>query len=123
MARSVSVPHNALVVAYRAASDDECADDLDYLRDWIKELFPAASACDYWIGREDYAICENGLVYFGVSEYCGLMSVWITPKDGKEGLAERWAGSVEDKFKNAFSEYNLVGRFSNGEAVYSRRDA
>lgn len=106
-------------------------DDTEYLihdfRQRLKELFPSVKKADDWIGREDHVLAENRLASFGISEYCGLVSYWIVPKesgyysdDQIEPLAKRWIASIEDKFVAAFGELTKVGSMSNGEGVYRR---
>jgi hypothetical protein len=92
----------------------------------LKQMFPSVENADDWIGREDHVLAENRLARFGISEYCGLVSYWIVPKewDGygadPEPLAKRWIASIEDKFVKAFGELTKVGSMSNGEGVYRR---
>lgn len=109
------------------------SDDFDMLiddfRDRLRVMFPSVVEADDWIGREDHVLAENKLARFGMSEYCGLVSYWIVPKesgyysdDQIEPLAKRWVASIADKFVAAFGELTKVGSFSNGEGVYRRID-
>ena len=149
MGRSVSTPSNAIVAYYDVSDfghtyDDEndcidydsycewqAQDDWGYFKegmiDQVKELFPSMSECEEWIGREDLAIAENQLAYFGVSEYCGVASVWIVAKEDQYGndnpLAEAWVNKISDKFHKNFGDYARVGTFSNGESVYMKKAA
>jgi hypothetical protein len=97
---------------------------IDDFRDHLKYLFPSVTSCDEWIGNEDHVLAENGLARFGMSEYCGLVSYWIVPKEADyygpdiEPLAKRWIDSIADKFVAAFGELTKVGSMSNGEGVY-----
>lgn len=81
---------------------------------------------DKWLGREDLALLANRLVYIGVSEYCGLVSLWCVPVEDSP-LAERWARSIEAKVQALWDDMatvrslNLMGRFSNGEALFHAR--
>lgn len=128
MARSVSVPSDALLVAY-AAPEGESQDDWDYgieyLNDSLKNAFPSLFDCEYSVGREDNASLRNGLVRFGVSEYCGLVSIWaVAYDDDKEALAQNWANKIEDKFNKIVADafggrLSCAGRFSNGEAIFN----
>lgn len=102
---------------------------IDDMRDHLKHLFPSVTSCDEWLGREDHAVAENRLAYFGLSEYCGLVSYWIVPKESTyyddryvESFANRWIDSIADKFVAAFGELTKVGSMSNGEGVYRRID-
>ena len=93
----------------------------------VKDLFPSMEDCEEWLDREDLAIAENQLAYFGVSEYCGSAAVWIVAKEDYYGnenpLAEAWVKKIAKKFNANFGEYNRVGVFSNGEAVYEKKVA
>ena len=152
MGRSVSYPSDALVVFAQTPRDsdwcsecssavDECEcheDDRNWLEgetdwDWLKEdmqgriqnLFPSFYDVDEWIGREDHVLARNSFVRFGVSEYCGLMSIWLVVRDdlesaGLEALAEQWIKAVASRFRKEFGELVKVGSFSNGEGVYRR---
>lgn len=147
MGRSVSYPSGAWVTFCETPVDPpycrECDDDSgdcghDMLPgeadwDWINEehqseirrLFPSFWTADEWRGREDHVLARNRLVDFGVSEYCGLMAVWLAVRTdldtaGQEALAEQWCKSVWPKFQKAFGTHQKVGSFSNGEGVYRR---
>lgn len=150
MGRSVSVASGAFAVAYKDCSrlgyitEDENGvklaepyyDEILGQEDWdcwvdsivekMKHYYPSFTKCDKWLGREDHAILENRFAYFGISEYCGLVSLWLVQKEGDDygdeqaGLSAGWAGKVEDKFKKRFSELYKLGTFSNGEAVFER---
>jgi hypothetical protein len=132
MSRSVSVPYNAVAVAYQNVltfEDDEDSGNFaweDFIADSkaiAKNNFPSFYDCDKWLGNEDHAILENRFAYFGVSEYCGLASIWIILKDMDDfpQLAENWADSIQSKFDTIFGNLRKVGTFSNGEAVYEKK--
>ena len=134
MGRSVSTPSRAEHVEYATfeCEDNDCASDdlewsLDDFADQICKAFPSASKCDEWPGREDHAVAENSFAYFGVSEYFGLVSMWVCPKDDdyatSTGLRDRGIDSIGAKFtkvcRNSFGQsLYCVGRFSNGEAIF-----
>lgn len=124
MGRSVSTPNNTRAVAYTVADEDELEDFheyLDHVRNRICAMFPASEPCNEWVGREDQAIAENALVYFGVSEYCGLIAIWIAGKDDGDRLSElrdRWVRQNAQRFIMAFQTVEKIGTFSNGEAVF-----
>tara|TARA_Y100001934_G_C11910819_1_gene566566 strand:+ start:15 stop:401 length:387 start_codon:yes stop_codon:yes gene_type:complete len=126
MARSVSTPSGRTAVCYQDASHIEDSYDYDdYKRnimDKAQDLFPSMDRCNKWIGREDLAILENKLAYIGISEYCGLVAIWLLPKDDMEyaGLAERWCEKAVPKFDSAFSEYRRIGTASNGESFFEK---
>ncbi len=112
---------------------DDFEQVIDDFRDHLKHLFPSVQDVDEWIDREDHVLAENKLARFGVSEYCGLVSYWIVPKETPREwdyygpfvapLAKRWIASISDKFVAAFGELSKVGNLSNGEGVYIRIDS
>lgn len=134
MGRSVSVARDALLVTYTQwydPSEEYIADYWDFfvedLQGAVCSLWPSFETCDEWIGREDHAIAENGLGYIGVSEYCGLCSIWFAPKHNdynysdthnREDLAKGFATRIGKKFQASFGTLELLGRFSNGEAIF-----
>jgi len=144
MGRSVSVPSNTIWAFYLAdptegAFDEETGeydyvledmywnDFVDELRIAMKSLFPSLDTADEWVGREDRAILENGLVRIGISKYGSIVSFWCIPReDQQEPLAERWGQSIQDKVLEALHDmfgnevYYKHGTFSNGEGVYGR---
>lgn len=122
-----------------AASADECSeqdpsDDWDwYCEDFQREMiraFPSLSECDEWVDREDHALLENNHCYIGVSEYCGLVSMWVQPKepdwrDTSTGLRDHWIAQIGPKFHKVAgtcfgTALRKLGSFSNGEGVYQR---
>lgn len=136
MGRSVSYASGSAVVLYTHFEyDDEdeyfaqeaFSDTVDYLKDQLTAAFPSLSECDTWCGREDHAFVENDLVYIGLSEYCGLVSVWVKPKDSDyTPFAYRFARQIENKLEkfieNSFGLIlNRIGAFSNGEAIFSKK--
>lgn len=153
MARSVSVPRNATAVAYIDATGfgmmhpydpetdqyDESADlvydefqsqcDFDHFMehtvDRLMEMFPSMKPVDDWIDNEERVIAENYLARVGISEYMGLISLWMIPHEfdwydaNLVNLADQWTSRVSAKFEAAFTEMVKVGTFSNGEAVFA----
>lgn len=111
---------------------DEFAGQVDW-DNWISELkedarkaFPSMDDCDKWIGREDHAILANRYAYIGVSEYCGLASIWLVERGDLEtdqdiARARHWLGQVKPKFEKLFGDLRRLGTFSNGEGVYERK--
>lgn len=138
MGRSVSYPRNAVVAFRRFDVYDEDGnvmeepdedqvcwawDDLvEDVRTHSKTLWPSLSDCDVWVGREDHALLQNDHAYVGVSEYCGLVAVWVVPRTDieHEALAANWCGQIANRFKATWGEYVKVATFSNGEAVYQK---
>lgn len=140
MGRSVSTPSNSVYVSYatfECEDADFASDDFQWgIEDFQSQMikaFPSASKCDEWIGygrSEDHAVAENQFAYFGVSEYCGLVAMWVSAKDadyyqsaGWEALRDRWLSQIQAKFrKHAQTCFGQalysVGRFSNGEQIF-----
>lgn len=133
MGRSVSAPSNAVVVYDSVEMEDswEWDDYVDDLRYQVRQKYPSMQSDDGWLGREDRVLASNSHAYFGVSEYCGLVSIWLVARhettgrygysvdlDGKEGLAESWVASVAPGFMEAFGSMVKDGSMSNGQGVY-----
>lgn len=105
-------------------------EDFDFfvedLQEYAPTLWPSLVKCDKWVGREDHALLENDHCYIGVSEYCGLASLWIVPKEDDtgypSGLAANWCEQIADKFVATFGQLVKLGSMSNGEGVYRRID-
>lgn len=137
MGRSVSYASGSEVVLYSYFEYDEedyfiqdAFDDcVDCLQSSLIKSFPSMYESDEWIGREDRAIAENRLVYVGLSEYCGVVSVWVKPKEDDyrpyvQEFGVRFANQIESKLKeivkNVFGiRLNKTATFSNGEAIFS----
>ena len=130
MGRSVSYPSRAEQVIYVDASELQDADDFQWAIEEFQQegvrKFPSMSKCNTWVGREDHALLENKVAYLGVSEYCGLVSVWVVAKDDRYGncqpLAGHWASKINlDRLATCFGyKLNHQGTMSNGEGVFSR---
>ena len=128
MSRSVSYASGAVAVAYAAHDPSRFEeDDFDFviedLQNYASTLWPSLSPCDEWLGREDHAILENDHCFIGLSEYCGLISYWLIPKDeewGRNGIAAHWCEQIKAKFLKTFGTLRKVATFSNGEAVFER---
>jgi hypothetical protein len=133
MGRSVSYASGSVFVEYsHIDSDEDSLDNFQYyvedLQENLHEAFPSMYGCEKWIGREDKAIAQNNFAYVGVSEYDGLVSIWIAPKEVDElqiGIRDAWISQIEKKFKkvarNSFGTPLIkTGTFSNGEGVFAR---
>lgn len=152
MGRSVSYPSNSNTVCFRNVSefgygvdddgntDYESFDEFIAQEDWndfvawiresAKSTWKSFEDEDKWLDREDHVILENSFAYIGVSEYCGLASIWLkskhdelegsyyTDEQARANLCEHWCNQISDKFEKLFGEYKKVGTFSNGESVY-----
>lgn len=132
MSRSVSTPTHAEAIAYQDVNDY----DFDTFKWWLEEIadharsmWPSFDPCDTWLDREDHAILENGLCYFGVSEYGGVAAIWLVPKEYRRfetqyvaPLALNFIAQIAPRFHRAFGQYRKIGTFSNGEAIYRAVD-
>lgn len=134
MGRSVSRPSNAAQVLYAYFETEDDDEDSPYwwfqesikgMRECLIARYPSLTKCDEWIGygqSEDHALLENRHAYIGVSEYCGLVSIWIVPKDDKPALAAQWCSQVklEDAAECFGQRLVKEGTMSNGEGVFRR---
>lgn len=128
MGRSVSYPSGAAAVTFDDIEewDDWTWDDLvDAFRHQLGQLWPSVSEDDKWIGREDHVLASNGHALFGMSEYGGIVSYWMVPRewDGylpdTSALHEAWCRRAAQKFDETFGSMRKVGVFSNGGGVYA----
>lgn len=139
MGRFVSYPRGA-IVAFRLI--DQAEDDWEWAYEYlVEDIVETASSClpslepfDGWRGREDRILLRNAFVDCGVSIYCGLAAIWIVERNdslyweadyqkARSGRAQQWLTQVSDRFISAFGQLRLVGRFSNGEAIFERAEA
>lgn len=129
MGRSVSVPSRAEAVAYAAIDPDFIEDFesevIDPLRYSLKEAFPSLYDDNDWLDREDHVIARNRLGLFGISEYCGLLAVWIVPADEESNLSAPWCARAEAKLGAVVAKVfgqrlRRVATASNGEAFFER---
>lgn len=147
MGRSVDYPSNAEVVMYIDTNfgyDDEdgefdadiAREDWNYFIDDLKSIITAKYTSFYetdeWVGRELHAILENSFAKVIISEYCGLTSVSLVPKEydcyysediALQNLSYGWTSQIARNFakliaKN-FTSYVKIGSMSNGEGVFS----
>ncbi len=129
MSRSVSTPSGAVAIAYKDASYIEHEFDWDFFKENIvcqlQTAFPSLNDADGWIGREDHIVLDNGHCQITISEYCGLVAVSLVPLEaeydseaGLDNLHLHWCGQISNKFTSLLGEFNKIGTFSNGEAVF-----
>ncbi len=109
---------------------DDFAENLETL---LKEAFPSLASDGKWLGREDQALLSNSYAYFGWSEYCGLIAVWVAFKEPDwnassawEAMRDKWIASIEKQFSKVVSKswgspLTNLGTFSNGEAVFAQK--
>lgn len=136
MGRSVSYPSGA-IAAFRLIDEPEDEWDWGYqclvddVVDTARALFPSLEPFDGWRGREDRILLRNAFADCGISTYCGLATIWLVERDdaqyweadsrqARSGCARRWLAQVSDRFSKTFGNLRLVGRFSNGEAIFER---
>jgi hypothetical protein len=79
------------------------------------------------MGREDRALLENRFARFGVSEYGGLLSMWVQPKDECGAPGEAWIIRIEQAFRLAAVRcfgppLTRIGVMSDGTSVFKRID-
>ena len=136
MGRSVSTPCHAEHVSYQTFDDADDEDSnwqfkyaIENVQDALYAAFPSVSEDLQWVGREDRSVASNQFAYFGISEYCGLVAVWVLPRDndyaeaGWCNLRDRWIAQIGPKFEKTVSgcfgtDLRSMGRFSNGEQIF-----
>lgn len=130
MGRSVSVPNGAINVCFAQVDIVESFEWDDLVEDYkcaLSEAFASmvpVSGNGSWLGREDRVVGGNSFVKFGISEYCGLVSLWMVRHHGGN-FANRWIEKAGPKFAGAVesvfgARLERVATFSNGESVYRR---
>lgn len=142
MGRSVNYLNNAEVVLYfpYESENDGYMNQLNWndlirnLQNEIKAKLPSYNNCDDWDNRETKIILENSFCNIGISEYCGLVSLSVAPKEFdscysdtvfKENFAINHAQSIKKTLEKVLANLSLtnlrkIGTFSNGEAVFQR---
>jgi hypothetical protein len=137
MGRSVNYLDNAEVVLYFPFdySDDVEMDNMNWddmvenLKYEIKAKLPSYYIVnDKWGNRETRIILENSYCSIGISEYCGLVSLSVAPRENdyvnySESLAKHHANQIKGTLEKVLHDLGLknlhkVGTFSNGEAVF-----
>lgn len=138
MGRSVSYPSGAVVAftVMEVESDDDWEFEFEWLRDDLREravqAFPSLTSHDGWRGREDRILMRNAFADFGVSIDGGVVAVWIAERDdggywdvewrtARLPRAQHWLEQIAKRFDCLFGDYDCLGRFSNGEAIYRKR--
>jgi hypothetical protein len=135
MGRSVSYLNNAEVILY-FPFESEFSEDWDdmilNLQCEIKAKLPSYYKADGWDNRETKIILENSLCNIGISEYCGLVSLSVAPKEdfydrpfNMEKFACHHANQIEKTLRKVLEDLGLtslrkVGSFSNGEAIFEK---
>lgn len=134
MSRSVSTPPDAAIVVYTPTENDGTVDrdiaqenwgnDVSNLKRNLTNKFPSLRQANRWAGREDRVLLSNDHCEIGVSEYCGLVAVWVLPNSDNV-LASSWIDRIEKSFRrivgDTFGEtLRRVATTSNGEAFFER---
>ena len=144
MGRSVNYLNNAEVVLYfpfesEYSENGEYDEDLSQMN-WddlivnlsasIRAKLPSYYKADGWDGRETKIILKNSLCNIGISEYCGLVSLSVAPKNNEydewhERFAIRHANQIENTLRKVLEDLGLtslrkIGTFSNGESVFEK---
>jgi len=139
MGRSVSYPSGSLVCFTVLEAEDPESFGFEF--EWfcedaaerVRAAFPSLYAYEGWRGREDRILLRNAFADFGISEYRGLIATWIVERDDgaywdadaqsrRSPGAQRWLAQIAPRFEALFGDYDCIGRFSNGEAIYRERD-
>jgi len=131
MGRSVSYASGAVAVAYVDVSEYEAYDwefFIEDVQERVKSLWKSFDNCDEWLGQEDCAIVSNSHAYIGVSEYCGLASIWLVPREDVHDvygnyapqLADNFCAQIRAKFLRNFGELERLGTMSNGVGVFRK---
>jgi len=138
MGRGVAVPRDAVAVAYLDFDEDIVGkllcfeedggsypdwayweDFLGFVVSHVCSVAPSMYSSDTWLGDELRVVAENGHAYVGVSEYAGLVAVWVVPKE-EGGLAEAWAWQMADKLLEPFDRLRKIATASNGGSLFRR---
>jgi hypothetical protein len=130
MARSVYTPYGAQKVVYADVSYMEDSWEWDFCETnfayEIKAKYPSLkyNKEGKWIGNEGKVILENELVAIVVSEYNGIVAVSAVPQSKYNGLAKKFANEIklEDFIQYYGDELICRGSFSNGEALFDRKN-
>ena len=143
MGRSVNYLNNAEVVIYFSFDND--GDESDYPADlaWddlidnlvfsIQKRLPSYEVCkNEWDNNETRIILQNRLCNIGISEYCGLVSLSVAPRNSdnldsfdtfRDNFAVRHAKQIKHTLEgivdlHTASRLNRVGTFSNGTGAF-----
>jgi len=115
-------------------SELQWEDFMGNLTSEFKKAFPSLKDCNEWLDREDHAVLENDHAWIGVSEYCGMVSIWCVSKEyedirynkagyrywcNENGLREQWCKAIEEKAKRVLDGF--AERFVPiGQWIYER---
>ena len=147
MGRSVDYLNNALQVSYFAwpliesyndetdeyEQTDEYEDGYivtENIQESIISEFPEYEYSKKWDGRETAIILTGYGTEIGLSEYCGLATLSIRIDENllayyeedeyneQYDKIEAWINENWAKISQGYNQYNKIGTFSNGEAVF-----
>jgi hypothetical protein len=137
MSRTVATARNSVSIVYFPVTYSEHSEEeneqnyvlfefdelIEDVRNMVGEKYPSFQKCDKWLDREVHAILENDHAYITISEYCGLVSLCLVPKE-ESALSEPWcykvAGSWSAWLNKKFGGLVKTGTASNGEAFFRR---
>jgi hypothetical protein len=138
MGRSVHYPNKTIACVFTTVTTEEPEDAewnwqdfMANLKSALKARIPGLDDHDSWIDREGHVILSHDNFLIGVSEYCGMVSVWavrptLYDEDEPVELGDAFTeallkGHITEAVAEAGGEvYRKVGSFSNGEGVYER---
>jgi hypothetical protein len=131
MGRSVNYLNNAEVVLYFPFENEyfENGEYNEYLSqmNWddmvinisaeIRAKLPSYYKVDKWDNRETKIILENNLCVIGISEYCGLVSLSVAPRDSdnldsfstfRDNFAVSHANQIEKTLRKILEDLGLT---------------
>ena len=145
MGRSINYLDNAEVVLYFPIENEyneagefdedlsqmEWGDTIRNLQYEIKAKLPSYYIVkDKWGNHETKIILENSFCSIGISEYCGLVSLSVAPRENdyanySESLAKHHANQIKGTLEKVLHDLGLknlrkVGTASNGEAFFQK---
>lgn len=138
MGRSVNYLNNAEVVLYFNTEIEDSFEWSEMVQDLIvaiKSKLPSYYASiNKWDNRETRIILDNKFCNIGISEYCGLVSLSVAPKEQteyysdnqyKQNFAIHHARQIEKTLQKCLdnlglNRLNKLGTFSNGESIYQK---
>jgi len=101
--------------------DFDFDDEVEYFRDWLREIWPSFYPADGWENNELRLILENSFARIYVSMYGDILSLCLVKRqdiyDNEYGLAGGFVGSIANKFER-LGTLSRLGTFSNGDSVY-----
>lgn len=124
---------NKLFEGYESDPEIEWDFLMDAIEEILRERVPSITIFNRkqskWEGNEVRIFAENNLAEFGISEYCGLVSISVRVIEDDysykyESLARNWINKtwpgIQSLITKRFPDSTLrrIGGFSNGESVY-----